>query len=409
MLTVLRRGAVTLLKVLRMALTALVIGCLGGLLGAAFHISVDKVTLLRQNYPYILFALPAVGCAITFAYHKTGMQGIGTDRILESIHDGKSLKKRLIPLIFGSTVLTHLAGGSAGREGAALQLGGTLGYHTGKLFRMDENDEKLCVSAGMAAVFSALFGTPLGAAFFSLEVTSIGMWYTAGLIPCLTAAFSAQAIASLLGTPPTRFVIDVMPSFTIPDVLRLALLAALCAYVSILLCEGLHSAEKHLPRLIKNPYLLSAVGGAALIALTYLCGSTDYNGGGMDVIARAIGGSARPEAFILKLLFTVITISCGFKGGEVVPSFFIGACFGCVVGPLLGLPAGFSAAVGMICVFCGAVNCPIASVLLACEIFGTGLPFFAIACAIAFTLSGRYSLYSAQHEMFSRINAHTLE
>ena len=188
---------------------------------------------------------------------------------------------------------------------------------------------------------------------------------------------------------------------------KVAALAALCALVSVLFVSVIHFAEHKAKHFIPNKWLRAVGGGCAIIALTLLVGSTDYNGAGMNIIEAAIEeGHARPEAFLLKLLFTAVTLSTGFKGGEVVPSFFVGATFGCVVGPLLGIPAGFAAAVGLVAVFCGAVNCPIASTFLAIELFGAdGLLFYALACGMSFMLSGYSSLYSSQKILYSKLKA----
>jgi H+/Cl- antiporter ClcA len=169
----------------------------------------------------------------------------------------------------------------------------------------------------------------------------------------------------------------------------------------------MHASEELAERYIPDTFIRAAVGGALIIALTYAVGSTDYNGTGMDVITRAVQkGIADPAAFFWKIVFTAITLSCGFKGGEMVPTFFIGAVLGCVVGPLIGIPAGFSAAVGLIAVFCGAVNCPIAAIALSVELFGsTELTYFALACGISFVLSGYSGLYRSQKIMYSKIKA----
>ena len=191
-----------------------------------------------------------------------------------------------------------------------------------------------------------------------------------------------------------------------PGSMTAAWLALLCAVVSILFCRGLHGVEHLLKRTLKNPYLRVAVGAAVLIGLTLLTNG-DYNGAGMEVIGRAIAGQADPWAWVWKLLFTAITIGCGFKGGEVVPSFFVGAPFGSVAGQALGLPGGFGAAIGLVAVFCGAVNCPIASVLLSLELFGgtDGVLYFAFACAISYLLSGYCGLYSSQTILYSKLRA----
>jgi H+/Cl- antiporter ClcA len=260
--------------------------------------------------------------------------------------------------------------------------------------------------AGMAAFFAALFGTPLAATVFAIVVISVGAMYHAAFIPCLTASLVAYGVSLLMGVDPTRFTVT-LPELEAGMMVRVAVLAILCALVSVLFCEFLHFAEHQMKKYFPNAWIRVVVGGFAVIALTYLCGTTDYNGAGMEVITAAVEqGTARPEAFLLKLLFTAITLSAGFKGGEVVPSFFVGATFGCVAGPLLGIPAGAAAAIGLVAVFCGATNCPIASIFLAIELFGDGgLLYFALACGISFMLSGYSGLYSSQTILYSKLKA----
>jgi H+/Cl- antiporter ClcA len=202
-----------------------------------------------------------------------------------------------------------------------------------------------------------------------------------------------------------------VPVIALGMLLRVAVLGALCGFAALLFCDTLHLFEKEMERFFPNAYVRAAVGGAALLGLSLLFPSGDYNGTGAAVIFRAVEqGQAKPFAFLLKILFTSITLSAGFKGGEVIPSFFIGACFGCTVGPLLGIPAGFAAAVGLISVFCGAVNCPIASLILSIELFGSAyLVYFAIACAISYTLSGYVGLYSSQKIVYSKIKAEFID
>lgn len=385
-------------------LVAVIVGALSGLLGSAFHIGVDMVTEFRGGHGWVIYTLPLVGLVIVGLYKLFKCEGLGTDSVIEEVNSGKGLKWGLIPSIFVSTVLTHLAGGSAGREGAALQLGGTIGFGAGKLLRLEERDVRVATMAGMAAFFTALFGTPMAATVFAMSVASVGMLYHSALLPCLAASLTAYGVSTALGVEPTRFAVAV-PDLDPVTVLGVAALAILCALVSVLFCETIHLFEHGASKLLKNPFLRAAVGGVVLIALTLLSGARDYNGAGMNVIADAIEkGRALPWAFALKLLFTAVTLSAGFKGGEVVPSFFVGATFACVAGPLLGLPAGFAAAVGMVSVFCGAVNCPIASIFLACELFGgEGLVYYALACSLSFVFSGYSGLYSSQLIVYDKI------
>jgi len=393
--------AVTLLK--WMVLGG-VIGLVGGIIGSLFHIGVDTATQARLAHPWVLYLMPVGGPAIVGLYRLTKTEGKGTNDIIASVHFGEQVPGLLVPVIFVSTVITHLCGGSAGREGAALQIGGGIGYQAGRLLRLGEKDLPLATLCGMSGVFAALFGTPLTATVFALEVISVGVLYYAGLVPCLTAALTGYLVSVLMGVPPTRFTVTV-PGLEVRTMLLVMVLALLCAVVSILFCRGLHGVEHLLKRTLKNPYLRVAVGAAVLIGLTLLTNG-DYNGAGMEVIGRAIAGEADPWAWVWKLLFTAITIGCGFKGGEVVPSFFVGAAFGCVAAGWLGLPAGFGAAMGLVSVFCGAVNCPLASIILSVELFGSGdLLYFAMACSISYLISGYCGLYSSQTILYSKLRA----
>ena len=390
------------------------IGGIGGVIGSLFHIGVNYATQARGEHPWILYLLPVLGLLIAGLYRLTKVEGKDTNAVIESVHFGKNVPVLLVPVIFISTVLTHLGGGSAGREGAALQIGGGIGHATGRMLHLGQKELPLATLCGMSAVFSALFGTPLTAAVFAMEVISVGVFYYAGLLPCLTAALVGYLVSLLMGVPPTRFTVA-DPGMDAWTMLLVAVLAVGCALVSILFCRGMQETGRLAARLLPNPFLRVFVGGALVIGLTLLVGNTDYNGAGMEVVQRAIGGEAVGWAWLLKLLFTAVTIGFGFKGGEVVPSFFVGACFGCVFGGLIGLPAGFSAAIGLVAVFCGAVNCPIASVFLSIELFGTGdLLYFAMACAISYLLSGYCGLYSSQTILYSKmraefINIHTNE
>lgn len=406
----LRAAARFLRTFIKWLVIAAVTGAVGGLIGTAFYLSVGGANALRESFPLLLWFLPAAGIVIALIYRYTHMESEGTNAVIDSIHLGECIPLALVPVIFASTVLTHLCGGSAGREGAALQIGGGIGWSLGRLFRLDDKDMRLATLCGMSAVFSALFGTPLTATIFALEVISVGVVYYSGLVPCLTAALTAFGVTRLFDIAPTRFAIEA-PALSADLLWRVAVLGIACAVMSIIFCEVMHKGEHLISKSLRNPYLRAVVGGFVIIALTYICGTTDYNGAGTAVIARAITeGEARPAAFALKLVFTAVTLGCGFRGGEVVPTFFIGATLGCVLGPLLGIPAGFAAAVGLVALFCGAVNCPVASMVLAVELFGSGgLMYFAVACVIAYMLSGYTGLYSSQKIMYSKLRAEFID
>lgn len=390
---------------LKWALIAVLTGAVSGFVGMAFHVSVEVATEIRGVHPSILYLLPLGGIIIVVIYKLCNFNK-GTDAVISSIRSDESVSPVMAPLIFISTVITHLCGGSAGREGAALQIGGSLGSSIGKLISLDEKDMHLIVMCGMSGVFSALFGTPLTATFFALEVTSVGIMYYSALIPCIASALTAYALTLFYHIEPTRFALRVIPEISVSVILQVVSIAALCALLSIIFCTVMHQTEKRLKKLIKNDYLRIIAGGIAIIALTFIAGCRDYNGAGMNIINDAINGSAKSSAFLWKIVFTAITIGAGYKGGEIVPTFFIGATFGCVIAKLIGLDAGFGAALGMVAMFCGVLNCPIASIILSIELFGSqGIILFAVTAAISYMLSGYYGLYSSQKIMYSKLRA----
>ena len=372
-------------------------GLICGLVGTLFHLSVERVTELRADQPWLLFLLPAAGLLITALYKATKCEGVGTNNVIRAVQSGEPVSILLVPAIFLGTVLTHLCGGSAGREGAALQMGGSIGWNVGTLLHLKDHDRRTATISGMAAFFSALFGTPLTAALFAMMVEDVGLTFTSAFVPAFTSALIAYGCSLAFGIAPTHFALTA-PELTVWSAFLVILLGFACAAVSRLFCGLLHFMEHKVPQLLPNPWLRVFVGGVAVIAFSYLFGVGRYNGAGMGVITAAVEqGEALPWDFLCKIFLTALTLSCGFKGGEVVPSFFVGATFGCVFGPLLGLPAGFAAAVGLVSIFCGATNALIPSILMGFELFsGAGLELIALGCGICYMLSGHHGLYSSQ-------------
>lgn len=388
---------VSLLALFRWTLLAVCTGVLCGGIGTLFHLAVEWVTEQRAEQVWLLWLLPAAGIAITALYKATGCVGKGTNDVLRAVQDGSSVTPWLVPAIFLGTVLTHLCGGSAGREGAALQMGGSIGWNLGTLLRLKDHDRRTATISGMAAFFSALFGTPLAAACFAMMVEDVGLTFTSAFVPAFTSALIAYGCSLVFGIAPTHFALTA-PELNVRTALLVILLGVACAAVSRLFCYTLHFMEHTVPKLLPNPWVRVFAGGVLVIGFSYLFGVGRYNGAGMSVITAAVEqGQALPWDFLCKIFLTALTLACGFKGGEVVPSFFVGATFGCVVGPLLGLPAEFAAAVGLVSIFCGATNVLIPSILLGFELFsGAGLELIALGCGICFMLSGHHGLYSSQ-------------
>lgn len=391
---------------LKWLVLAALVGVVVGPCGAAFGLALSWANSTRAAQPWLLFLLPVGGLAIVAMYHLAGQpNGGSTNAVFRAVRENERMPLRTAPLIFLSTVTTHLLGGSSGREGAALQLGGSISGTIGKALKLDDSDCRMMTMCGMAAAFSAIFGTPLSATIFTLEVVSVGVMHYGALLPCLFSALIGVWIAGRMGVEPEAFPLSEAMALSPVTLLQVVLLAALVGGLSILFCELLHAAPRIYTRLLPNPYLRVAVGGALIAVLTVLLGTTDYNGAGAHVLHAAVmEGHAVPYAFLLKMLFTALTLGCGYKGGEIVPIFFTGATFGCVAAPLLGLPAPFGAALGMVALFCGATNCPLASVFLAAELFGgQSLPLFALGCAVAYMVSGYFGLYHEQHIIYSKL------
>ena len=398
-------GERSLLTLLRWLLVSGLTGVACGLVGAAFYYVVSFVTAARQAHGWLLFCLPLAGLFIVWSYRVLGMENdSGTNQIIASVRSGEKPPLRLALLIFVSTALTHLTGGSAGREGAALQIGGSVAASIGRLLRLGERNMNLIVMCGMSAVFTALFGTPLSATVFSLEVVSVGIVHYSALFPCLLASLVTTGVTRLLGVHPEGYVLMGGPALDWQFMLRTGLLAVACALLSMAFCELMHRTNHLYKKYLPNQYLRVLAGAAILIVLTLLVGSRDYNGAGGNIIEAALAGHAVPYAFLLKMLFTAITLGAGFRGGEIVPTFFVGATFGCAAAPLLGLDPAFGGAIGMIALFCGVTNCPLASIFLSIELFGSShVLFFALACALSYLLSGKFSLYSAQKLVYSKL------
>lgn len=383
---------------------AILVGCIVGLCGSAFYFGMSYVTDLRIQHPWLIFLLPVGGLVIVGLYHLLhDEKDTGTNLVISAIHSGDELPFRMAPLIFVSTLITHLFGGSAGREGAALQMGGSIGNSIGRLFRFDEKDKHVMIMCGMSAAFSTLFGTPMAAAIFPMEMVSVGVMYYIALVPCVISSLVAHGIAASFGVSNELFLIDEIPAFGILSSVKISALAILCALVSILFCIILHQTEGLYKRFFKNPYLRVFVGGCLIILLSCIVGNQSYNGTGINIIEKCMDGSVRPEAFLLKMIFTALTLGAGYKGGEIVPSFFTGAAFGCLFGNLLGFSPTLCTAVGMTSVFCGVTNSPITSLLISFELFGyDGMPYFLLATAFSYMLSGYFGLYRSQKIVYSK-------
>ena len=283
-----REAKAALRVALQWLLLAVPTGLVCGAVGTAFHLSVEYVTELRAAQSWLLLCLPLAGLAIVALYKVTKCEGVGTNNVIRAVQSGEPVSLLLVPAIFLGTVLTHLCGGSAGREGAALQMGGSIGWNVGKLLHLSDYVRRTATISGMAAFFSALFGTPLTAALFAMMVEDVGLTFTSAFMPAFTSALIAYGVSLFFGIAPTNFVLNSIPHLTLETALQTALLGIACAAVTRLFCWTLHTLEHGIPKRIPNPWLRAFAGGAAVVAFSYLFGVGRYNGAGMAVIADAV-------------------------------------------------------------------------------------------------------------------------
>lgn len=382
-----------------------IIGILVGAAGSLFHHATDYVTELRHNYNWLIYLLPVGGIVIVALYKICKLENDkGTNDVLLSISQNKRLSIFMAPLIFITSTITHLFGGSAGREGAALQIGGSLAQNLGKIFRLDDNDKKIITMCGMSGTFAAVFGTPITAAIFSIEIATVGNMCFSALLPCTISAIVGSRIALLFGVSPVSFTLNGVPDFEFVLFFKITLLGILVSLLSVFFCKTMHTSEKIYAKLLPNKFIRIIVAGALVIILTLIIGCYDYNGAGMDIVNKAFSGETKNEAFILKILFTAVTLGGGYKGGEIVPVFFTGATFGNTMGRIINLSPSFGAGIGVIALFCGVTNCPLASFILSIELFGSeGTIYFMLICALSYMLSGYHSLYKEQKFLHSKL------
>lgn len=377
-------------------------GIVVGAAATAFYYALRFATDFRSAHPIIIFGLPVGGVLIAALYHFM-KNDLGTNVILASIHKDKEIPGRMAPMIFIATFLTHFFGASAGREGAALQLGGSISAQLGKLLQVNPADRHIVIMCGMSAGFSAIFGTPLASAIFAMEVISVGIMHYSALVPCVFASLIASIFSQSFGVVTESFHVSIIPEFNVEHFIKMILLSICFGILSAAFCLMLHNAGRLYKKYFPNPFIRILAASGMIILLTLILHTTDYMGAGMNIIERSFEEGARPEAFLLKMLFTSLALGAGFKGGEIVPSFFIGATFASIAGPLIGLPLSLSAACGMLGVFCGVTNCPITSLLIGFELFDfQGMPYYLVAVSVSYMMSGYHGLYKEQKIVYSK-------
>lgn len=400
----LKKGAIYLYMFARWLVLSGLVGVICGLVGSLFRLSLDYAHHTFDSHHDLIYMLPVAGLFIVWIYRKLRMNHKDTNTILESLRSYDKIPIMMAPLIFISTFITHIYGGSSGKEGAALQMGGAIGSFIGRKLKLNKNEVKVLIMCGMSSLFSTFFLAPLTSSVFSIEVINVGTMYYGALLPCLFSSVVSIAIAKLFGLTTISFPGISVPELSFMNVGKVLVLAIVGALISVIFCMCMHYFHKGVKKIIPNPYFRVLCGGIIIMLLTILIGNYRYNGAGMDIISEALNGHALNIDFICKIIFTVITLGVGFKGGEILPSFFIGATYGNVFSNVLGLDNSFGASLGLITLFSAVVNCPITSIILSCEFFGAeGIIYYGLASVVGYMLSGYTSLYDSQKIMYSKL------
>lgn len=401
---------------IRCSLLAIPTSFLVGSACALFLWSLDKATHARWNHPWLLYLLPLFGLIVVWVYDRIGAGSErGNNLLIDEIHEpGGGVPLRMAPLILGGTILTHLGGGSAGREGTAVQMGGSLAGGLARWLSLGAEETRLLLMIGIAAGFGGVFGTPVAGAIFAMEVLHVGKLRYEALLPCLLGGLIGDwgCRAWGIGHLDYTLLLTTAPTHSPLLLLQILMAAILFGWTAQLFAKSSHALQAFMRKNIERPWIHPLIGSALLIALVWLLGTRDYLGlgvnlppgtKGVSIVDAFHSGGAHTFSWFWKLLFTVITLGTGFKGGEVTPLFFIGATLGHTLALSMGAPIDLFAALGLVALFAAATNTPIASTLMGIELFGaTHAPWFAIACGIAYLFSGDHGIYTSQRTITAK-------
>jgi H+/Cl- antiporter ClcA len=390
-----------------------VIGSLIGTLTALLLSVNDALGKYREGHSWLIYFLPLGGIVIGYMYMNFGKSSgsdaaKGNNLIIDALHGKAKVLSRMGPLVYLGTFITILLGGSTGREGAAIQMGGSVAEAINRLFKIKQLDSKILLMSGISAGFGAAFGTPITGTIMGMEMVAIGKLKYEAFISCLVASFVGHYVAEYVWKiKHEEFLIKDIPEISAVSFGKVIAVSILFGLVTVLYCQLRHGIQRVSENLFNKNHMARAfVGGIIIILLTFLVGNYDYNGRGLEMLEQSFKEEVPPFAFLAKLLFTAVTLGTGFVGGEAIPLFFIGATLGNSLSNFIDLPISFLAALGLIAAFCAGANTPITAMFLSIEMFnGKGMEYFFVACLISYIFSGHHGLWPAQtlHEPKSRL------
>lgn len=375
------------------------IGVLSGSASAFFLITLDFVTQYRIQHEWIIWLLPLGGLLIGYSYYYLGKEVVkGNNLLLEEYENPKQvIPLKMAPLIFFGTILTHLFGGSAGREGTAVQMGGAISDQFTRIFKLDNSERKTLIILGISAGFASVFGTPLAGAIFALEVVYFSKINLKSILLSFIVAYVAYFTVEIWQVKHTHYSIPLIPEISITNLFYTLICGVLFGFAALLFSRSTHFWSSLFTKTIKYPPLRPFVGGIILVIVLLGLDLTKFSGLGVPTIVASFTNTNAWYDFLLKILFTGFTLGAGFKGGEVTPLFFVGATLGSALSLIIPMPIALLAGMGFVAVFSGATHTPIACTIMGIELFGieSGL-FVAIACVIAYLCSGPIGIYKSQ-------------
>lgn len=386
------------MRIFKLTISTIIVSIVMGIISAIFLRSLEFVTTLREGFPYLIFLIPIIGVLTAYTYSKYGNgSNRGNNLIIESVHKEVKVPFRMAILTFIFTVLTHLSGGSAGREGTAVQIGGALTNKVANIFKMEHKEKRILIMSGISAAFGSVFGTPLAGTFFGMEVCFIGKLSYEAMIYCFISSYAANFVTESLGINHTVHLIKSVPSITIYTLLIVIISSILFGVFGRMFAKGIHLVKGFYNKNIKNNIYRAIISSIVVLLVIVIFRLYKFEGLSTWLIDSGFSGEVTILDPIKKLILTILTLGAGFQGGEVTPLFDIGASLGGAIGNLTNIEPSLLAAIGMICVFGSATNTPLTTIMFGINLFGgEAVPYYIIGAFISYYVIGHNGIYGAQ-------------